>query len=72
MTPFSLCGFVWRCRPAQFAEETRKADFYVPWGLVLGCALTGVMGFGYLLVLFYCIQVAFASNYFPNLPHGIT
>ena len=53
-------------RPAQFAEETKRADVIVPWGLVLGCALTGVMGFGYLLVLFYCIQVLSVLSDFRN------
>jgi hypothetical protein len=44
------------CRPSQFAEETKQADKVVPWGFVIGAALTTVMGFGFVLVVFHCVQ----------------
>ncbi len=43
-------------RPAQFAEETKRADKVVPWGIVLSVVGTAVLGFSYLLTLLFCIQ----------------
>lgn len=43
-------------RPAQYAEETRDADRIVPKGFVIGAVMTSIMGWGYTLLLFYCIQ----------------
>ena len=44
-------------RPAQFAEETRRADRTVPRAIVLSVLACGVLGFSYLLTILFCIQV---------------
>ena len=43
--------------PAQFAEETKAADRTVPKGIMWSIVVTAVLGFGYLVVLLFCIQV---------------
>ena len=63
----SLAGsLIRRCvhalrRPAQFAEETKRADRVVPWGIVLSVVGTAVLGFSYLLTLLFCIQARFRA-----------
>jgi hypothetical protein len=44
------------CRPAQFAEETRRADKTVPRAIVLSVLVCGALGFSYLLTILFCIQ----------------
>lgn len=56
-TPAALFSYIGFEAPAQFAEETRRADRTVPWGIMLSIAVTAVLGFGYLVVLLFCIQV---------------
>lgn len=46
-----------RCRPAQFAEETKKADKVVPRGIVWSVIGTAILGWTFLLSLLTCIQV---------------
>ena len=43
------------CRAAQFAEETKRADWVVPWGIVLSVLGTAILGSSYLLTLLFCI-----------------
>ena len=44
-------------RPAQFAEETKKADKTVPRAIVLSMILTAVLGFAFLLAILFSMQV---------------
>lgn len=53
MAQFTYIGYE---APAQFAEETKRADRVVPWGIVLSVVGTAVLGFSYLLTLLFCIQ----------------
>lgn len=46
-----------RCRPAQFAEETKRADKTVPRAIILSVLVCGGLGFTYLLTILFCIQV---------------
>lgn len=46
-----------RCRPAQFAEETRRADRVCPWAIVWSVVCTAIFGLAYVLALLFSIQV---------------
>ena len=50
------------CRPAQFAEETRKADRVVPWGIIWSVVAQAFLGMSYLIVLLFCIQVGLHAS----------
>ena len=47
------CG----CSPAQFAEETRRADRRVPRGIVISTLLNFTFGLGYIVVILFCLPV---------------
>ena len=47
------CG----CSPAQFAEETRRADRLVPRGIVFSTLLNFTFGLGYIVVILFCLPV---------------
>ncbi|CAL8461967.1 g1498 [Coccomyxa elongata] len=53
MSQFSYIGYE---APAQFAEETKRADRVVGWGIVLSVVLSSIMGLAFLLCLLFCIQ----------------
>ena len=53
----ALCNRHSACRPAQFAEETKRADRVVPHGVVWSVVGTAVLGSSFLLTLLFCIQV---------------
>ncbi|EIE25067.1 amino acid transporter [Coccomyxa subellipsoidea C-169] len=53
MGQFSYIGYE---APAQFAEETKRADRVVGWGIVLSVAASSVFGLGFLVCLLFCIQ----------------
>ncbi|EIE25063.1 amino acid transporter [Coccomyxa subellipsoidea C-169] len=55
-TPAALFSYIGFEAPAQFAEETKKADRAVPWGIMWSILVTAVLGFAYLVVLLFCIQ----------------
>lgn len=46
------------CSPAQFAEETKRADRTVPWAIVLSLPLNCVLGVLYILVILFCLPVS--------------
>ena len=46
------------CSPAQFAEETKRADRTVPWAIVLSLSLNAVLGILYILVILFCLPVS--------------
>ena len=60
----SLCV---KCSPAQFAEETKRADRIVPWGIALSLPLNFILGLCYILVILFCLPVSPV-----NLRHHIT
>ena len=45
------------CSPAQFAEETRRADRVVPRGIVYSTLLNFTFGLGYIVVILFCLPV---------------
>lgn len=49
-------------RPAQFAEETKKADRVVPQGIIWSVIATAFLGMSYILVLLYCVQVGLSTG----------
>ncbi|BDA41316.1 Amino-acid permease BAT1 [Coccomyxa sp. Obi] len=55
-TPAALFSYIGFEAPAQFAEETKSADRTVPKGIMWSIVVTAVLGFGYLVVLLFCIQ----------------
>jgi amino acid transporter len=59
---FVLAGYE---APAQFAEETKRADKVIGWGIVLSVLASCIMGFGYLVCLLFCIQVSCQSLVAP-------
>lgn len=55
----TLCAqftFVGYEAPAQFAEETKRADVAVPWGIVWSVIANFGLGLSYMLTLLFCIQ----------------
>ncbi|BDA51279.1 Amino-acid permease BAT1 homolog [Coccomyxa sp. Obi] len=42
--------------PAQFAEETKRADATVPRAIVISVVVNAFIGFAYLLAILFCIQ----------------
>lgn len=56
MTGVRLWGCLLR-RPAQFAEETKRADRVVPWGIIWSVVATAFLGMSYIVALLYCVQV---------------
>ncbi|KAK9908694.1 hypothetical protein WJX75_001534 [Coccomyxa subellipsoidea] len=55
----TLCAqftFVGYEAPAQFAEETKRADVAVPWGITLSVVANFFLGLSYMLTLLFCIQ----------------
>ena len=47
-----------KCSPAQFAEETKRADRIVPWGIALSLPLNFILGLCYILVILFCLPVS--------------
>ena len=45
------------CSPAQFAEETRRADRTVPRGIVYSTLLNFTFGLGYIIVILFSLPV---------------
>lgn len=62
-TPAALFSYIGFEAPAQFAEETKRADRAVPWGIMWSILVTALLGFAYLVVLLFCIQVSHPSHY---------
>ena len=63
---FVLAGYE---APAQFAEETKRADKVIGWGIVLSVLASSMMGLGFLVCLLFCIQVSSQPLVAPIL-HG--
>lgn len=54
MTAHVLCA---TCSPTQFAEETKRADRIVSWGILLALPINFLFGLMYILVLLFCLPV---------------
>ena len=50
-----------QCRPAQFAEETKRADKNVAYGLITSTILEAVMGLAFVLSFLFCLPVRLSS-----------
>ena len=48
-------------RPAQFAEETKRADKNVAYGLITSTILEAVMGLAFVLSFLFCLPVRLLS-----------
>ena len=60
----TLCAqftFVGYEAPAQFAEETKRADVAVPWGIVWSVVANFGLGLSYMLTLLFCVQACARS-----------
>lgn len=46
------------CRPAQWAEETKRADRTVPWAIMISIVGTSILGLAYMISILFCIEAS--------------